>query len=177
MIKLTMPYGEQIRELIAGDIVYITGDLLVMRDAAHKKMFELIDKGQEIPFDIKGKLIYYMGPCPAKPDYIVGSAGPTTSKRMDSYTPALMDMGLLGTIGKGSRSEEVRQSIIRNKGIYLSAIGGAGAIYAKTIKSSKVLAFQELQAEAVLEISVQDFPAIVVIDSKGNVPLSLNGQR
>lgn len=159
MIKLVEPYD--ISSLKVGDIVYITGHLLVMRDAAHKKIADLIHSGEEMPFDIRGQLIYYMGPCPATDGYAIGSAGPTTSKRMDSYTPMLMNMGLLGTIGKGSRSEEVNNSIKSNKGIYLSAIGGAGAYYAKTIKSEKVIAFPELLAEAVRLIYVEDFPAIV----------------
>lgn len=172
MIKLTMPYEEQIKTLRAGDMVYITGELLVMRDAAHKKVFELINSGAKIPFDLKGRMIYYMGPCPPKNGYRIGSAGPTTSSRMDSYTPALMDMGIIGTIGKGPRSEEVKGAIIRNKGIYLSAIGGAGAYYSMTVKSSRILAFPELDAEAVRLIEVEDFPALVMIDSNGIVPLS-----
>lgn len=162
MIRLTMPYDINIRSLKSGDIVYISGELLVMRDAAHKKLFDLINSGHELPFDIKGRMIYYMGPCPAKDGQAMGSAGPTTSKRMDYYTPALMDMGLVGTIGKGSRSGEVIDAITRNKGIYLSAIGGAGAYYSKTITSAKVIAFPELLAEAVQLITVVDFPAVVV---------------
>jgi len=167
MKKFIMPYENYIKDLNAGDIVLISGELLVMRDAAHKKIFEMLEEGYDIPFDIKGKMIYYMGPCPPKEGYAIGSAGPTTSKRMDNYTPRLLDIGLLGTIGKGSRNEGVRQAIIRNQGIYLSAIGGAGALYSKTIKSAEIIAFPELLSEAVRLIIVEDFPAIVAIDSKG----------
>lgn len=168
MLKLNMPYNNTIRNLKAHDIVYITGELLVMRDAAHKKVFDLLDRGLDLPFDIKDRLIYYMGPCPAKEGQAIGSAGPTTSSRMDIFTPKLMDMGLLGTIGKGSRSKEVKEAIIRTKGIYLSAIGGAGAYYSTTIKEAKVIAFPELLAEAVRLIRVENFPAIVAIDCNGN---------
>lgn len=168
MIKLTMPYKDKINSLKAGDKVLITGELLVMRDAAHKKLFEIIENGKKLPFDIKDKIIYYMGPCPTKEGYTIGSAGPTTSKRMDSYTPTLMDMGLLGTIGKGSRNEDVRQAIIKNRGIYLTAIGGAGAYYSKTIRKSEIIAFSELMAESVRIIEVIDFPVIVAIDCNGN---------
>ncbi|MGI6702284.1 MAG: FumA C-terminus/TtdB family hydratase beta subunit [Christensenellales bacterium] len=165
---LIMPYENNILSLNAGDIVYITGELLVMRDAAHKKIYELLSRGEKLPFDINGGLVYYMGPCPPKPGCALGSAGPTTSKRMDAYTPALMDRGLLGSIGKGGRSDAVRDAVKRNKGIYLTAIGGAGAYYSKTINSSEVIAFPELLSEAVRLISVENFPAVVAIDSKGD---------
>ena len=168
MLELNMPYKENIKRLKAGDVVYITGELLVMRDAAHKRIYEMLQKGEQIPFDFKDKLIYFMGPCPPKPDYAEGSAGPTTAKRMDKYTPILMDRGLLGTVGKGGRNEDVRQAVLRNGGIYLAAIGGAGAYYSRSIKSSEVIAFPELLSEAVRLITVERFPAIVAIDSQGN---------
>lgn len=168
MIKLTPPYKENIKNLKAGDTIFITGKLLVARDAAHKRIFEYLAQGKELPFDFQDCLIYFMGPCPPKEGFAIGSAGPTTSSRMDSFTPKLMDMGLTGTIGKGSRNNEVKDAIKRNKGIYLSAIGGAGAFYSKSIKSSKVIAFEELMAESVRLIEVENFPAVVVIDSNGN---------
>ncbi len=162
-MKLLMPYKENIMSLKKDDIVYITGDLLVMRDAAHKKIFDMLAAGEKLPFDINGKMIYYMGPCPTQDGYAIGSCGPTTSSRMDTFTPKLMEMGLIGTIGKGSRNKEVEFSIKKNNGIYLSAIGGAGAYYASTVKSCEIIAFPELLAEAVRLIKVEDFPTIVVI--------------
>lgn len=168
MLRLQMPYKDTIPKLRIGDTLYLSGELLVLRDAAHQKIFEILRNGGAMPFDIKDRLIYYMGPCPPKDGYAIGSAGPTTSHRMDSYTPALMDMGLLGTIGKGSRSKEVVHAIKRNQGIYLSAIGGAGAYYSTTIKEAKVIAFPELLSEAVRLIRVENFPAVVAIDSLGN---------
>jgi fumarate hydratase subunit beta len=137
------------------------------RDAAHKKFFELLDRGEELPIPIKGQIIYFVGPTPAKPGRPIGSAGPTTSGRMDAYTPRLLDLGLKATIGKGQRSEEVKEALVRNKAVYLMAVGGAAALIAKCVKSAEIVAYPELGAEAVRRIEVVDFPAIVVNDSKG----------
>ena len=166
--KVQLPLQkEEIKNLEVGDFVLLSGRMYVARDAAHKKFIETIEKGEDLPFNIKGATIYYMGPSPKKPDTVIGSAGPTTSSRMDMYTPTLLNMGLLGMIGKGKRNDEVINSIKDNEGIYFSTIGGAGALLSKAIKGQKVLAYEELGAEALLEIEVKDFPAIVAIDYKG----------
>lgn len=155
-------------ELRSGDMVYITGIIYTARDAAHKRMQEALDNGEKLPFDIKDQMIYYMGPSPARDGRPIGSAGPTTASRMDKYAPLLLDMGLRGMIGKGKRSVEVREAIIRNKGVYLAAIGGAGALLSKAISKSEVVAYDDLGTEAIRRLEVKNFPAIVVIDSLGN---------
>lgn len=159
---------EEILELKSGDSVYITGTIYTARDAAHKRMYELLEKGDSLPFDIQNNIIYYMGPSPARPGRPIGSAGPTTASRMDKYTPSLLERGLGGMIAKGKRSEEVRQAIIKNNSVYFAAIGGAGALLSKAIKSSEIIAYEDLGTEAICKLEVEEFPVIVVIDSKGN---------
>ncbi|MGN0558659.1 MAG: Fe-S-containing hydro-lyase [Acutalibacteraceae bacterium] len=169
MKKLTLPLSaEDIENLTAGESVLLTGEMLTGRDAAHKRLFELIEKGEPLPVDIKNQVIYYVGPAPAKPPYAVGPAGPTSSYRMDKYTPALLDLGLKGIIGKGARSKEVIDSLVKNKAVYFAAIGGAAALIAKSIKSEQVLCYDDLGTEAIRRYTVEDFPCIVAIDSKGN---------
>lgn len=159
---------EEIETLKSGDSVFITGTIYTARDAAHKRMYEALQKGEKLPIDIKGNLIYYMGPSPAREGRAIGSAGPTTASRMDKYTPVLLDLGMGGMIAKGKRSEAVVQSIIQNKSVYSAAIGGAGALLSKAIKSSEVVAYDDLGTEAIRRLEVEEFPAIVVIDSEGN---------
>lgn len=159
---------KEIDTLKAGDYVYISGTIYTARDAAHKRMYEALEGGQSLPFDIKDNVIYYMGPSPAREGRPIGSAGPTTASRMDKYAPKLMDMGLKGMIGKGKRSEAVVDSIVRNQGVYLAAVGGAGALLSKSIQSSEVIAYDDLGTEAIRRLEVKDFPAIVVIDKEGN---------
>lgn len=158
------PLCEKLR---VGDKVYLGGTVYTARDAAHKRIFELIESGKELPFDINGAVIYFAGPTPTPDGLATGSCGPTTSSRMDSYTPRLHDMGLTATIGKGERNREVIDSIIKNKAVYLCAIGGAGALAAERIKSSRVIAFDDLGCESVKELEFQDFPLIVGIDCNG----------
>lgn len=158
---------EDILSLKAGDPVLLSGKMLTGRDAAHKRIVEGIKDGS-LSFDIDGATIYYVGPCPAKPGDPIGSCGPTTSYRMDPYAPTLMDNGLKAMIGKGGRSKEVTDAIIRNKAVYFAAIGGAGAIYSQLVKEARVIAYDDLGTEAVREIEVKDFPVIVAIDYKGN---------
>ena len=167
--RITLPItDEAIRDLKAGDSVLLTGTILTGRDAAHKRLFELIEQGKELPVDIKGELIYYVGPAPAKPGYAVGPAGPTSSYRMDKYAPALLDLGLKGMIGKGARSKTVIDSIVKNKCVYFAAIGGAAALIAKSIKKEEMLCYEDLGTEAIRRYTVEDFPCIVAIDSEGN---------
>lgn len=167
--KITLPItDEDIKNLKAGDSVLLSGSIITGRDAAHKRLYELIQKGEKLPVDIKGELIYYVGPAPAKPSYAVGPAGPTSSYRMDKYAPSLLDLGLKGMIGKGARNKEVVDAIVRNKGVYLVAIGGAAALIAKSIKSEAILCYEDLGTEAVRRYEVEDFPCIVAIDSNGN---------
>lgn len=167
--KITLPITDgDIKNLKAGDSVLLTGSIITGRDAAHKRLYELIQKGEKLPVDIKGELIYYVGPAPAKPGYAVGPAGPTSSYRMDKYAPSLLDLGLKGMIGKGARNKEVVDAIVRNKGVYLVAIGGAAALIAKSIKSEEILCYEDLGTEAVRRYEVEDFPCIVAIDSNGN---------
>lgn len=169
MKKLMLPLQEEdIKQLNAGDSVLLSGPMLTGRDAAHKRLYELIEQGRDLPVDIKGETIYYVGPAPAKPGYAVGPAGPTSSYRMDKYTPALLDRGLKAMVGKGARSKEVIDAIVRNGGVYFAAIGGAAALIAKSIKSEELLCYEDLGTEAVRRYMVEDFPCIVVIDSKGN---------
>ena len=153
--------------LKAGDYVFLSGTIYVARDAAHKRMTEGLDKGEELPFDIKGATVYYMGPSPAREGQVIGSAGPTTATRMDRYTPRLLDLGLKAMIGKGKRSPEVIEAMKRNKCVYFAAVGGAGALISKCIMSSEVIAYDDLGAEAVRRLEVKDFPMVVVIDSTG----------
>ncbi|RKD28820.1 Fe-S-containing hydro-lyase [Thermohalobacter berrensis] len=168
-IEITTPLTESIVEkLNAGDKVYITGTIYTARDAAHKKMIETLHNGEELPFDIKDSIIYYVGPCPPKPGQIIGSCGPTTSYRMDDLTPPLLELGLRGMIGKGKRNQKVIDSMIKNKAVYFAAIGGAGALISDCVKSSEVIAYEELGTEAVRKLCVEKLPVIVVIDSKGN---------
>lgn len=159
---------EEAKELKAGDYIYITGTIYTARDAAHKRMQEALDKGEELPFPIKGNMIYYMGPSPAREGRPIGSAGPTTASRMDRYTPALLDLGLGAMIGKGKRSQEVIDAMVRNGSVYFAAVGGAGALLSKCILSSQVIAYEDLGTEAVRRLEVKDFPVVTVIDSQGN---------
>jgi fumarate hydratase subunit beta len=158
---------EVVAKLHAGDSVLITGTIYVARDAAHKRLVEALEAGQTLPFDVCGQVVYYMGPSPAKPGRPIGSAGPTTSYRMDPYTPALLQAGLKGMIGKGNRSQAVREALQRYRAVYLAAVGGAAALIAQSIKTSEVVAYPELGAEAVLRLGVVDFPAIVINDIYG----------
>ena len=160
--------NETITNLNIGDSVFISGTIYVARDAAHKRMQEMLDENKELPFELKNNIIYYMGPSPAREGRPIGSAGPTTSGRMDKYAPTLLDLGLKGMIGKGKRNQEVKDAVIRNKAIYFAAIGGAGALLSKAIQKSEVIAFEDLGAEAILKLEVKDFPVIVVMDSDGN---------
>lgn len=163
------PFNEEIvSQLKSGDYVYITGAIYTARDAAHKRMYEALKHGSELPFQIKDQVIYYMGPSPAREGRPIGSAGPTTASRMDKYTPELLDLGLRGMIGKGKRTSEVRDAIVRNGAVYFAAVGGAGALLSKSIISSEVIAYDDLGTEAVRKLQVKDFPVIVVIDSEGN---------
>ncbi len=167
--KINLPItDEDIKNLKAGDSVLLTGTIITGRDAAHKRLYELIEKGEALPVDIKGELIYYVGPAPAKPGYAVGPAGPTSSYRMDKYAPALLDLGLKGMIGKGARSQAVIDSIVKNNCVYFAAIGGAAALIAKSIKSEELLCYEDLGTEAIRRYTVEDFPCIVAIDSEGN---------
>ena len=167
--KISTPLDtKEIVNLRAGDFVNITGNIYAARDAAHKRFFELIEKEKKLPIDLKGQIIFYAGPTPTKPGHSCGSVGPTTSYRMDPYTPELLERGLKGIIGKGLRSKEVMKSIKKNKAIYFAAIGGAAALIAKSIKKSEVIAYEDLGAEAVFRFYVEGFPAIVVVDSAGN---------
>ncbi len=166
--KITLPLtDEALRDLRSGDDVMISGTMYVARDAAHKRMVEALDQGKPLPFDIKGQTIYYMGPSPTKPSHVIGSAGPTTSGRMDSYSPRLMAEGLRGMIGKGMRSQPVKDAMKKHRAVYFAVIGGAGALVSKAIKRSEAIAYAELGAEALLKIEVEDFPAIVINDIYG----------
>ena len=166
---ITAPVNrEEIEKLQSGDFVYISGIIYTARDAAHKRMYDSLSEGGSLPIDIKDQVIYYMGPSPAREGRPIGSAGPTTASRMDKYAPQLLDLGLGVMIGKGKRSTEVIDAIIRNKCVYLAAIGGAGALLSKCIKDSEVVAYDDLGTEAIRKLTVEKFPAIVVIDSTGN---------
>lgn len=170
------PITEDIsKNLKAGDYVYLTGKLYVARDAAHKRLIESLDKNESLPINIEDSTIYYMGPSPAREGKVIGSAGPTTSTRMDKYAPRLLDLGQKAMIGKGKRSQEVIDAIVRNKAIYFAAVGGAGALLSKCIKKSKLICYEDLGAEAILEIEVENFPIIVVIDSQGNNLYDIKG--
>lgn len=167
--RITTPLTEdKVKDLKAGDSVLITGTIYTARDAAHKRLVELLDKGEELPIDVKDAIIYYVGPTPAKPGRALGSAGPTTSYRMDPYSAKLLDRGLKGMIGKGLRGEEVVESIIKNKAVYFAAIGGAAALIGKSIEQAELVAYEDLGAEAIRKLEVVDLPVVVVIDSEGN---------
>lgn len=169
MIRLSTPLkDEDIKGLKSGDSVLISGVIYTARDAAHARFVKLLEEGKELPFDVKGQIIYYVGPTPAKPGKAIGSCGPTTSYRMDAYSPTILEQGLKGMIGKGARGKAVRQSIVKNGGIYFAAVGGAAALIAKSIKSSEIIAYEDLGAEAVRRLEVVDFPAIVINDCAGN---------
>lgn len=159
---------EDAAALNAGDYVYLTGIIYTARDAAHKRMYEALEKGEQLPLDMKNNVIYYMGPSPARPGRTIGSAGPTTASRMDKYAPSLLDLGLKGMIGKGKRTQEVGDAIVRNGAVYFAAIGGAGALLSRSIISSEVIAYDDLGTEAIRKLEVKDFPVIVVMDSNGN---------
>jgi fumarate hydratase subunit beta len=166
--KVTLPLtDETLKDLRAGDDVLLSGVIYVARDAAHKRMVEALEQGKPLPFDIKGQTIYFMGPSPAKPGQVIGSAGPTTSGRMDSYSPRLIAEGLKGMIGKGMRSPAVKDAMVKYKAVYFAAIGGAGALISRSIKKSEVIAYEELGAEAVRRLEVKDFPATVINDIYG----------
>lgn len=155
-------------ELRAGDYVYLTGTIYTARDAAHKRMYEALERGEQLPLEMENNVIYYMGPSPARPGRPIGSAGPTTSSRMDKYAPTLLDLGLKGMIGKGRRSQAVRDAIVRNGAVYFAAVGGAGALLSRSIVSSEVIAYDDLGTEAIRRLEVKDFPVIVVMDAEGN---------
>lgn len=158
----------KVEDLKAGDYVYISGTIYTARDAAHKRMIEGLENGEPLPFDVEDQMIYYLGPTPNREGQIIGSAGPTTSSRMDRYAPALLDRGLRGMIGKGKRNEEVIQSMKKNKAVYFAAVGGAGALLSKCIKKSEVIAYDDLGTEAIRKLEVENLPVITVIDCEGN---------
>lgn len=164
-------------ELRAGDRVFLTGVLYTARDAAHKRMQEALDRGEKVPFDLKHNIIYYMGPSPAREGRVIGAAGPTTASRMDKYTPGLLDLGLKGMIGKGKRSESVKEALIRNGAVYFAAVGGAGALLSKSIVKAEVVAYEDLGTEAIHRLEVVNFPAIVVMDSQGNDLYEMAGNK
>ena len=159
---------EDIQKLQSGDYVYISGTIYVARDAAHKRMDDLLKEGKELPISLENNVIYYMGPSPAREGRPIGSAGPTTASRMDKYAPKLLDLGLRGMIGKGKRTQEVKDAIVRNGCVYFAAVGGAGALLSKAIIKSEIVAYEDLGAEAIRKLEVKDFPVIVVIDKEGN---------
>ncbi len=166
---ITTPITQEVTAgLKSGDYVYITGTVYVARDAAHRRMTEALDAGKELPIDIEDAAIYYMGPSPARQGRPIGSAGPTTATRMDRYAPRLLDLGQKAMIGKGNRSKEVVDAIVRNHGVYFAAVGGAGALLSGCIKESEIVCYEDLGAEALLKIRVENFPAVVVIDCNGD---------
>ncbi len=167
--RIQVPLQEKdIEELRAGDYVYLTGTIYTARDAAHKRMYESMKKGETLPIELKGNVLYYLGPSPAREGQVIGSAGPTTSSRMDKYTPDMLDAGLKGMVGKGKRSTEVVEAIKRNHAVYFAAVGGAGALLAQCIKEAQVVAYEDLGTEAIRRLYIEDLPVIVVIDKEGN---------
>ena len=167
--RITTPLTAEVtKDLHVGDNVLLTGVIYTGRDAAHKRLVELLEQGKELPVDLPDGIIYYVGPAPAQPGQVIGSAGPTTSYRMDAYAPALLDLGLKGMIGKGKRSAEVVESMKKNDAIYFGAIGGCGALLAKCIKKAEIVAYEDLGAEAIRRLEVEDLPLTVIIDSEGN---------
>ncbi|MGE5618544.1 MAG: Fe-S-containing hydro-lyase [Sphingomonadaceae bacterium] len=168
-IRLSMPLERgELKRLRAGDRVLLNGRMLTGRDAAHKRLYDLLSEGKELPVPIRDQCIFYVGPTPAPPGRVIGAAGPTTSYRMDKYAPLLMDRGLLGMVGKGLRNQEVKDAIVRNGAVYFGATGGSGALLSKCIKAARVVAYPDLGTEAIREIEVEDFPVIVIIDTEGN---------
>ena len=168
-VKITTPLTrEAVRELKAGDSCLISGEIYTARDAAHKRLCELVEAGKELPMDVKDSIIYFVGPTPAKPGQAIGSAGPTTSYRMDAYSPTMIQQGLTGMIGKGKRGPEVISAMKEHGAVYFGAIGGCGALLSKCIKKAEIIAYEDLGAEAIRRLEVEDFPAIVIIDSEGN---------
>ncbi len=166
---ITTPLSDEvIRGLKVGEMLYITGIVYTARDAAHKRMVEMLEKGEAMPFDFEGQIVYYAGPCPNRPEFVIGSIGPTTSGRMDSYSPTLISKGLKGMIGKGLRDKNVKDAMIKHNGIYFAAIGGAAALMSKCVKSVEIIAFEDLGTEAIRKLTVEMLPVIVAIDSKGN---------
>lgn len=166
--KISLPLSdEDARSLRAGDYVYLTGVIYTARDAAHKRMYETLDRGEELPIEMKNNVIYYLGPTPARPGHVIGSAGPTTSSRMDKYAPRLLDLGLKGMVGKGKRTQDVIDAVVRNGAVYFAAVGGAGALLSKCIKKADVVAYDDLGTEAIRRLEVENLPVIVVIDSLG----------
>ena len=167
--RVTTPLTlEQVKDLKSGDSVLISGVIYTARDAAHKRLCELAAEGKELPFDVKESVVYFVGPAPAKGDQVIGSAGPTTSYRMDAYSPTMIELGQTGMIGKGKRSPEVIEAMKKHGAVYFGAIGGAGALLAKCIKKAEVIAYEDLGAEAIRRLEVEDFPVVVIIDSEGN---------
>ena len=167
--RVNVPFNREVSEsFTAGDYVYLTGTIYTARDAAHKRMIETLNDGGELPIDIKDQIIYYMGPSPAREGRPIGSAGPTTASRMDKYAPTLMDLGQIGMIGKGKRTQAVKDAMMKNGVVYFAAVGGAGALLSKCITASEVVAYDDLGTEAIRKLTVKDFPVIVVMDSKGN---------
>ena len=168
MKKIYLPLKDtDIENLRAGESVLLSGRLLTGRDCAHKRIFEFLDEGKELPFSLRGETVYYAGPCPAPEGKACGSCGPTTSARMDAFAPRLLDLGLKGMVGKGERSGEVTEAIVRNKAVYFAAVGGAGALYGNAIVKSEIVAFPDLLSEAVYRFEIRDFPLVVAIDSRG----------
>lgn len=166
--KISLPLSKEAAAgLRIGDYVYLTGTIYTARDAAHKRMYEALERGEKLPVKLEGNVIYYMGPSPAREGRAIGSAGPTTSSRMDKYAPALLELGLMGMIGKGKRSQEVKAAIVRSGAVYFAAVGGAGALLSKAIISSELVAYEDLGTEAIRKLEVKDFPVIVVVDSEG----------
>lgn len=166
---ISLPLNEEeISSLRSGDYVYLSGIIYTARDAAHKRMFEAMKRGEDLPIDLNGNMIYYLGPSPAREGQVIGSAGPTTSSRMDKYTPDMLDRGLKGMVGKGKRSPEVIEAIKRNGAIYFAAVGGAGALLSKCIKEAEIVAYEDLGTEAIRRLCIENLPVIVVIDSQGN---------
>lgn len=166
---ITVPLTEEAATTLrAGDYVYLSGIVYTARDAAHKRMYEALQRGEKLPLEMENNVIYYMGPSPAREGRAIGSAGPTTSSRMDKYAPSLLDLGLRGMIGKGKRNQAVKDAIVRNSAVYFAAVGGAGALLSKAIISSEVIAYDDLGTEAIRKLEVKDFPVIVVMDAEGN---------
>lgn len=175
---ITVPFMRETAAMLrAGDYVYLNGTVYTARDAAHKRMYEALLRGEELPFSIKDNVIYYMGPSPAREGRPIGSAGPTTASRMDKYTPKLLDLGMSGMIGKGKRSAGVRDVMMRNGAVYFAAVGGAGALLSKSITASEVIAYEDLGTEAVRRLTIKEFPVIVVMDSMGNNLYEAAGDR
>ncbi len=167
--RVQLPLTNEVAETLkTGDVIYVSGDIYTLRDAGHKRLVEMLDKGEEMPIDFKGQIVYYAGPCPNKPDQVIGSVGPTTSGRMDAYSPRLISEGLLYMIGKGKRDKNVLEAVKKYKGVYFVAIGGAGALISQCVKSVEIVAFEDLGTEALRRLNVVDFPIIVGIDTTGN---------